>query len=168
MAAKMKCRSAEPDRRALLFGTAAAALVVAAPAFAAPRKVPIIVHRDPACGCCGAWVNYLKTSQAFAVEVRIVSDLGPVKARLGVPSALASCHTAEVAGYVIEGHVPVPDILQLLKNHPKDVAGLAVPGMVPGSPGMEVPGISQPYTVVAFDRAGRSRPFTRYPQAKSA
>lgn len=155
------------DRRQLLLG-GIGALFIGAPVLAAGRKVPILVHRDAACGCCGAWVDYLKASGAFAVEVKIEADVSPVKSRLGVPATLASCHTAEVAGYVIEGHVPVPDILRLVRTRPKNIAGLAVPGMVPGSPGMEVPGVSAPFSVIAFDRAGRTRPFVSYPRPKSA
>jgi hypothetical protein len=91
----------------------------------------------------------------FATTTRDVPDLGPIKARHGVPADLRSCHTALVAGYVVEGHVPADLIARLLRERPT-VAGLAVPGMPVGSPGMEDPrGAVEPYQVVTFDRSGR-------------
>ena len=87
------------------------------------------------------------------------TDLAPIKQKLGVPRALQSCHTALVDGYVIEGHVPADLIDRLLRERPK-IAGLAVPGMPVGSPGMEVPGHTpERYTVLAFDRSGRATPY---------
>lgn len=95
----------------------------------------------------------------FAVTERPEDDLAPVKRRLGVPSALESCHTALVEGYVIEGHVAADLIDRLLRERPK-IAGLAVPGMPVGSPGMETPGVKpERYQVLAFDRAGRTTVF---------
>jgi hypothetical protein len=95
--------------------------------------------------------------QGFAVTVHNVSDLAPVKLRHRVPPALESCHTALVEGYVVEGHVPADLVLRLLKERPP-VAGLAVPGMPIGSPGMETPGRpAERYQVLAFDREGRTR-----------
>lgn len=151
------------DRRALLRGGAMLLLGLASGAgHAAARPIPITVHRDANCGCCGAWVEHLKASRAFAPKVVIEPDMAPVKARLGVPDALASCHTAVVGGYVVEGHVPAADILRLLREKPKGVVGLSAPGMPPGSPGMEVPGATPPYAVLAFDRIGRPRLFARH------
>jgi hypothetical protein len=95
----------------------------------------------------------------FAVAERPEDDLAPVKRRLGVPSALESCHTALVEGYVIEGHVAADLIDRLLRERPK-IAGLAVPGMPVGSPGMETPGVKpERYQVFAFDREGRTTVF---------
>ncbi len=92
----------------------------------------------------------------FTVETVFVQDVGVVKARYRVPHALRSCHTALVAGYVIEGHVPADVIDRLLHERPK-IAGLAVPGMPIGSPGMEVPGQrAERYQVLAFYPDGRS------------
>ncbi|HEY5964428.1 MAG TPA: DUF411 domain-containing protein [Xanthobacteraceae bacterium] len=109
----------------------------------------VVVSKDPNCDCCGAWAEHLRTS-GFAVELRDVTDLGAVKTRLGVPSDLAACHTAEVGGYVIEGHVPASAIKRLLRERPSG-KGLAVPGMPVGSPGMEVPRAEpEEYTVVLF------------------
>ena len=95
----------------------------------------------------------------FAVTERPEDDLAPVKRRHGVPPALESCHTALVDGYVIEGHVPADLIARLLRERPK-IAGLAVPGMPVGSPGMETPGVKpERYQVLAFDRAGHTTVF---------
>lgn len=106
----------------------------------------------------------------FRVKVRNSDDLNPLKEQLGVPYGKGSCHTAEVGGYFVEGHVPVEDIKRLLTDKP-DAKGLAVPGMPLGSPGMEVPdGTVQPYAVVPIVatelRAGRkihrpSKPYGR-------
>ena len=110
----------------------------------------VIVSKDPNCGCCGAWAEHLRAS-GFAVDLRDVTDLAPVKARLGVPSDLAACHTAEVGGYVIEGHVPASAIRRLLTREDRPGKGLAVPGMPAGSPGMEVPRAApEEYTVILF------------------
>ncbi len=90
--------------------------------------------------------------------------MAAVKARYGVPSALYSCHTAIVDGYVIEGHVPAAEIQRLLQERPPDIIGLAVPGMPVGSPGMESPdGTTQPYQVFAFSADGTTRVFASYP-----
>lgn len=105
-----------------------------------------VVHKTPTCGCCGAWVDHLRDA-GFAVEVREAEDLTPVKARLGVPYGKGSCHTAEIGGYLVEGHVPADDIKRLLRERPQ-ARGLVLPGMPMGSPGMEMPdGSVQPYTV---------------------
>ena len=105
-----------------------------------------VVHKSPTCGCCGLWVEHLQKA-GFRVEVRNADNVNPVKERLGVPHGKGSCHTAEIGGYFIEGHVPAEDIKRLLAEKPK-AKGLVLPGMPLGSPGMEVPsGEVQPYTV---------------------
>lgn len=124
----------------------------------------IRVIRDPNCGCCLAWADHLRAS---GFEVSVVDDpaINRVKARLGVPRDLTSCHTAEVAGYAIEGHVPAGAIKKLLSERPA-IKGLSVPGMPVGSPGMEVEGREpDTYDVVAFGPAGNSV-FARYQGAK--
>jgi hypothetical protein len=98
-------------------------------------------------------------ANGFRVETRDIADVTPIRRRYGVPDNLASCHTAVVGGYAIEGHVPASDIHRLLREKPK-VKGLAVPGMVAGSPGMEQ-GPAQPYATLAFDDRG-SRVFARH------
>jgi hypothetical protein len=119
----------------------------------------VVVSKDPNCGCCVGWVEHLRAS-GFTVEVRDLPDLQPVKERLGVPSDLAACHTAEVGGYVIEGHVPASAIRRLLREMPS-AKGLAVPGMPVGSPGMEVPGSpAEEYAVILF--GPQRRTFARY------
>ena len=109
------------------------------------------VFKTPTCGCCVKWIAHLEAA-GFAVDTVNFGDLSPVKQAYAVPRQLGSCHTAIVDGYVIEGHVPVSDILKLLQQRP-DVAGLAVPGMPPGSPGMEAQN-PPPYAVYAFDGDG--------------
>lgn len=124
----------------------------------------ILVHKDPNCGCCEGWVQHMKAA-GFAVTVEEVADLEVVRRRLGVPSDLAACHTAEVGGYLIEGHVPAPAVRKLLAERPS-AAGLAVPGMPAGSPGMEG-GTPQKYDVVLFGAAGR-RTFMRFVGSEAA
>jgi hypothetical protein len=132
------------------FSFAAAAVLLLGPLSRAhAQQLPLMtVYKDPACGCCGEWVKHIQAN-GFRVETREVADVTPVRRRYGVPEYLASCHTAVVGGYAIEGHVPASDIRRLLRERPK-VTGLAVPGMVAGSPGMEQ-GPPQPYATLAFD-----------------
>lgn len=151
-----------PSRRSLIAGAAqaAAALALSRSALASEALPKMTVTRDPSCGCCGNWVTHVKAA-GFTVEVVEVPDVAPLKARLGVPDPLASCHTAEIGGYVVEGHVPAEAIKRLLTERPK-ATGLAVAGMPVGSPGMEVAG-QQPdtYEVVIFS-ADRQNVFARY------
>jgi len=121
--------------------------------------ISITVYKDPDCGCCKAWVEYLR-KRRYLVDAKDTRDLSTIKANLAVPSALASCHTALVGGYIIEGHVPAEDIARLLRTKPK-IAGLAVPGMPSGSPGMEG-GQAVHYQVLAFTRAGKTSVFARH------
>lgn len=115
-----------------------------------------VVHRDPTCGCCRAWIAHLEEN-SFEVRDDETADMSGVKARLGVPTQLRSCHTAEIGDYVIEGHVPADVVQRLLDEQPSDIAGLAVPGMPIGSPGMEVPGRpAQSYDIVAWDESGET------------
>ena len=120
---------------------------------------PITVYKSPTCGCCGKWVQHLQDN-GFEVEVINQSDMNGVKSEAGISRQLASCHTAIIDGYVIEGHVPAADIKRLLKERP-DVAGLTVPGMPMGSPGME--GHRQDrYEVLTFTRTGDTTVFSRH------
>ena len=135
-------------RRNALLGVTALALL-AGPRRSLAADPTITVTKDPNCGCCSGWVEHLRQA-GFAVEVRDVPDVNRVKARLGVPSDLAACHTAEVSGYVIEGHVPASALRRLLGEKP-NAKGLAVAGMPVGSPGMEVPGTPpDTYDVILF------------------
>ena len=101
---------------------------------ASAQTPAILVHKDPNCGCCTGWVQHLKDA-GFTVTVQETAQLPAVRKRLGVPGDLAACHTAEIGGYVIEGHVPAFALRQLLEKRPTAI-GLAVPGMPAGSPGM--------------------------------
>jgi hypothetical protein len=122
--------------------------LVAAPAMAAGD---IVMHRDPGCGCCEEWAA--QVAKEFGQAVKIVNDANRagLHKRLGMQPALASCHTAIIAGMAFEGHVPIADMKRALAERPAGVTGLAVPGMPIGSLGMEVPGrVADKYTVVAF------------------
>lgn len=119
----------------------------------------ITVYKSPSCRCCTGWVEHLR-KHGFRVTVKDTDDMDAVKSALGVPKNLTSCHTAVVGKYVIEGHVPAEDIRRLLAKKPK-VAGLAVPGMPAGSPGMEV-GYSDKYDVIAFAAGRKTSVFSRH------
>jgi hypothetical protein len=108
----------------------------------------IIVSKDQSCSCCGSWVRYL-TSNGFIAEIVEISDMDRIKAELGVPESLRSCHTAEIGGYVVEGHVPADIIRRLLVERPQFI-GVAVAGMPSSAPGMDVPGASDIYDVTLF------------------
>ena len=112
------------------------------------------VVKTPTCGCCKAWVERMKTA-GFAVQVRDVEDTSPTAKAAGVPDQLRSCHTAKIAGYVIEGHFPAADIKRLLAQKPAGAVGLSVPGMVAGSPGMEMGGRVDRYQVMLIRKDGK-------------
>lgn len=165
--------SKTPDRRAFLkqatmlvglvavgrSAEAQAGAQAVAGAAAQPATQPAVramtVYKDPNCGCCSKWVDHVKQA-GFTVTVRETDDMDSVKASFGVPAALASCHTARVGAYAIEGHVPADLIVRLLKEQPAG-RGLAVPGMPVGSPGMEMGSRKDAYDVLLFDKAGKSR-----------
>ena len=120
----------------------------------------VTVYKSPSCGCCGKWVDYLRAN-GFEVKTVDLDDLTEIKAASGVPLQLQTCHTAVVGGYVVEGHVPVDALERLLKEQPK-IAGIGVPGMPIGSPGMEVPGAkAQPYDVIAWDKTGKTSVYAK-------
>lgn len=132
-----------------------------APAAAEASLPLLVVHKSPSCGCCGLWVEHMQQA-GFPVEVRDTNELSPIKERLGVPYGKGSCHTAEVAGYVIEGHVPADDVKRLLAQRP-DAKGLVLPGMPLGSPGMETPdGRMDSYTVELVANDGTTSAFARH------
>jgi hypothetical protein len=117
------------------------------------------VAKDPNCSCCESWTQYLRAN-GFAVDVVVRTDMDRVKAGLGVPEALQSCHTAEIGGYVVEGHVPADAIRRLLTEKPQAI-GLAVAGMPQSAPGMDVPGASDIYEVMLFGASVQKR-YARY------
>ena len=157
-------------RRDMLHGLTAGVLTLAAGRLVSPAGAEafpaMVVFRDPTCGCCHKWVDYL-TANGFSVSVRDATRAGmrEIKARLGVPADLASCHTAEIGSYVIEGHVPAIAIRRLLAEKPAG-RGLAVPGMPIGSPGMEG-GTPETYDVLLFG-AGVPQQFGRFREDKPA
>jgi hypothetical protein len=148
-------------RSALRLGLAGAALPLAG---GMPSRVraealpPVVVWKDVNCGCCEGWVRHLRDA-GFSVTVRDVPDMAAIKRARNVPDSLQSCHTAVVAGYVIEGHVPAGDIKRLIAGQPSS-KGLAVPGMPQSAPGMDQPG--EPYKVVMFGTPTGDRIYARY------
>lgn len=124
----------------------------------------ITVYRSPTCGCCGKWIEHVKQNH-FVVKDIVSDDMQAIKKKYGVPDQLASCHTAIVDGYVIEGHVPAADIQKLLDTKPK-VVGISAPGMPMGSPGMEMGGRADDFDVVSFDSAGNVQVFAEHKGGK--
>jgi len=113
------------------------------------------VYKSSTCGCCSKWVEHMKAN-GFDVKAIDVEDIDKVKRERGVPADAASCHTAIVNGYVVEGHVPADAVLKMLKDKPA-IAGIAVPGMPMGAPGMEMPGGQKDaFNIVAFDKTGKT------------
>ena len=122
---------------------------------------PLTVYKSPTCSCCIKWVEHMRDA-GFEVTVNDVDNVHPVKMRVGVPPGKGSCHTAEVGGYFLEGHVPASDVKRLLTQRPA-AKGLAVPAMPLGSPGMEVPdGRKQPYDVELVANDGTTSRFSRH------
>lgn len=148
------------DRRFVLLSLTALAGAPWGAAYGTENLPKVTVTRDPNCGCCEAWAEHLRQA-GFPVEVVGTSNISQVKAKLGVPSDLAACHTGEVSGYVVEGHVPASAIKRMLAERPS-ATGLAVPGMPVGSPGMEFEGAEpDTYAVILFGADGQ-RTFARF------
>jgi len=128
----------------------------------ASTKPEVVMYKPPTCDCCTGWAEHLRR-EGFSVVVHKSEDMDAIKAEHGVTRQLASCHTALVDGYVIEGHVPAADVERLLKERPADVVGLTAPGMPQKAPGMQTVGLPpRGYDVLAFDKDGRSTVFHRY------
>ena len=156
-----------------IFIMSVAAAMFSGAAYAMQQKTaaPVVqVYKSPTCGCCSKWIEHMRTS-GFDVRATNVDDMTAVKASYRVPEQLQSCHTATVDGYAIEGHVPAWDVRRVLKERPRlaedpevaRVAGIAVPGMPAGSPGMETPGTKpQPFNVMSFDSHGKTSVFAKY------
>ena len=134
-------------------------LLLYIPAFTA-SAAEVTVYKSPTCDCCKKWIKHLEKN-GFKVKAHDVSNVTPYKIKHGVKPRLASCHTAIVDGYVVEGHVPAADIKRLLKTRPR-VRGLSVPGMVVGSPGMESGNRKDPYNVIQINRDGSTSVFSRH------
>lgn len=139
-------------------GIAAHAAATLAPGTAG---TPVRVYKDASCGCCKSWVQHMRDNgfQVTAID-EPARVLDSIKTAHGITGATASCHTAEVGNYVIEGHVPADLVQKLVRDHPANVVGLAVPGMVTGSPGMEG-GTPEHYTVLAMMRDGTTRAYAQ-------
>lgn len=120
----------------------------------------ITVFRSPTCGCCGQWIEHMEAA-GFTVKDNLTEDMAAIKQQYGLPANLASCHTTIADGYVIEGHIPAEDVQRLLAEKP-DIAGIAVPGMPIGSPGMESGDYIEPYTVFSFQEDGATDVFAEH------
>lgn len=140
-------------------GAAPVAASLGLPSIAVAGQV-VEVWKDPTCGCCKEWIAHLRNA-GFTVTAHD-SGNGAARAKAGIAPQYGSCHTALVDGYAIEGHVPVREIQRLLKERPAAI-GLAVPGMVIGSPGMEQGTRVDPYTVLLLQRDGGSSSYAKYP-----
>ncbi len=140
-------------KRSALFFLAAAFISTAA------NAAQITVLKSPDCGCCAKWIEHVE-QHGFTVKIVETEDMMAVKERLGVPGELISCHTSQVGGYFIEGHVPAADLKRLLAQKPK-ATGIAVPGMPAGSPGMEIAG-KEPYPTVRVRSDGTTSIFARH------
>ena len=121
----------------------------------------VIMYKNPSCGCCGAWAKHMRGA-GFVVKEMPREDMAAVKEKYGISADLASCHTAIVDGYVIEGHVPASDVQRLLQERPQ-IVGLTAPGMPMQSPGMQAEGMPpKHYSVLAFDKQGKVKVYHRY------
>lgn len=145
------------SRRAMLAGLVLA--VGTAGAKAAPEQRRLVAYKTPWCGCCGGWIAHMRQA-GWQVEVVELQDLAPIRVRAGIPDHLASCHTALVGDYAIEGHVPAQDVARLLRERPAARA-LTAPGMPAGSPGMEAAG-REPYRTLLILKDGSTRTFGRH------
>lgn len=153
--------------RTTIFRAAAGILALGAAAFATPvltagpavAEQEVEVWKSPTCGCCNGWVQHLRAA-GFPVTVHDVDDVQPMKTTVGVPDRLASCHTAKVGGYVVEGHVPAADIRRLLSEKPR-AKGLSVPGMPADAPGMDMR-TGEPYSVVLFGTPDGDKVYARH------
>ena len=147
--------------RRLLIGSAAALSLAGAARAQTRGSRALAVYKSPTCGCCEGWVAHMRQA-GFTVAVHVVADPGTVRRARGLSDALASCHTAVIGDYAIEGHVPAADVVRLLAERP-DAVGLALPGMPMGSPGMETPdGRKQPFDTLLVLRSGQTRVFGRH------
>lgn len=127
----------------------------------ASAKPTITVYKSATCGCCSEWIEHLK-AEGYEVIAQDVDNLAAIKTELGIRPHLSSCHTALIDGYIVEGHVPAADIDRLLAERP-EIAGLSVPGMPAGSPGMEIPGSPDgPFDVLAFDQLGNTTVYAKH------
>lgn len=155
----------DPTRRQLVAGALACATAGASimlPGCSRAEAVSIKVFKSPTCGCCVDWITHLEDN-GFSVT-SFDEGNSEARERLGMPVQFGSCHTAEVEGYAIEGHVPAREIHRLLEEKPQAI-GLSVPAMPRGSPGMDGPaygGVRDPYDVLLIDKKGEAKVFQSY------
>ncbi|HYI42881.1 MAG TPA: DUF411 domain-containing protein [Sphingomicrobium sp.] len=149
-------------RDAIGVGAAAVGALALSGVARAAAKPAMKTYRDPGCGCCHKWVDHA-TAAGYPVSVVATREMQKVKATLQVPDDLMSCHTTTVAGYVVEGHVPLAAVDKLISTKPAGVIGIAVPGMPAGSPGMEAhgghAGHAPSFKVYAFKKDGAKSEF---------
>ncbi len=143
----------------VLVGAIALLCTLSAPALAAESA--LTVYRSATCRCCGHWVDHMQAA-GFEVREIVTDNMTAIKADYGMPDNLASCHTAIIDNYRIEGHVPAADVQRLLREQP-DILGIAAPGMPIGAPGMEMGDRRDPYTVVSFTANGETATFAEHP-----
>ncbi len=128
----------------------------------ASQVLNITVYRTPTCGCCQGWVEHIKQNGFQVTDiVKPESEIQAIRQKYNLPSDFASCHTSEVAGYLVEGHIPVADVKHLIAQKP-DIAGISVPGMPIGTPGMEMGDRKQSFNVFAFQQDGQTQVFNSY------
>jgi len=156
--------SAQWSRRQALVrsATVLVSAVAATRALLAQAKIRASVYKDPSCGCCSQWVDHMNAS---GFDARVAEGKrAEVHAKYGIGEALQSCHTAVIGAYVIEGHVPAADVKRLLAQKPAGVVRLTIPGMPQSAPGMDLKPF-QPYTVLSFDRSGKTAVFAKHDKA---
>lgn len=148
-------------RPAIFSGLSALVISLMAGSFALADTLPsVTMYKDPNCGCCDGWADHMKAA-GFQVDIKIENNMSQIKTHAGIAPQLASCHTAMVNGYIVEGHVPASAVKKMLETRP-EITGLAVPGMPTGSPGMEIEGQEDDiYHVIAFDQQ-KAGSFGRY------
>jgi hypothetical protein len=146
--------------RILTIGFIACTMAARAEGIETNKPIDIVVYRSPSCECCGKWLEHLKNNN-FNVKDILTEDVQAVKQKYGISAAVSSCQTAIVDGYIVEGHVPANDIINLLKTRPK-IVGISVPGMPMGTPGMEMGGKKDAYKVMSFDKENDYKVFNSY------
>lgn len=156
--------NASNRNRRLLLGAAVLIGVTGAACAQTRPSRNLTVFKTPTCACCDAWISHMREA-GFSITITVLPSLQSVRSSRGMPDALASCHTALIDGYLVEGHVPAQDVIRLLVERPTAV-GIAVPAMPLGSPGMETPqGHKEPYDTLLVLRSGATRVFARHNQA---
>ncbi|WP_261817828.1 DUF411 domain-containing protein [Vibrio gallicus] len=125
-------------------------------------KPVVDLYKSPSCGCCNEWAEIME-EKGYEVHVNNTRDWSHVRKQFGMPNQVMSCHTAIIDGYMIEGHVPEPDIKRLLEERPNNISGIAAPGMPQHSPGMASSGQEyKDFNVVSFSQSGEVKLYQKY------